>query len=193
MASFLRSFTTSASAAKTPLSVLNYRTFLDLRSPFRVLLTRRLFSLFPPCPLACIRACKLRRGSGRTCLCVTFFSFPLGIPNADEQPVPFVSWLFSVTVSVSVHDHTTSTPITAPPPYVRVHSSTSPSTRNRQAESCFACSMTWCRARRRTFASSRRVSTASGMQAAGSIGSSPTCVTVTPYSFFLTDPRVACI
>jgi hypothetical protein len=51
-------------------------------------------------------------------------------------------------------------------------SSTWRSTRNRLAESCSACSMTWCHAPRRTFASSRRDSTGLATRKVPFIGSS---------------------
>ena len=50
------------------------------------------------------------------------------------------------------------------------------STRNRLAESYFACLMTWCRARRRIFASSLRDNTVSDTQDVLFIGSSLRCV-----------------
>ena len=55
-------------------------------------------------------------------------------------------------------------------------SSISLSTRNRRAESCSGCSMMWCPARHRTFASWRRDSMVSATRIVLSTGSSPTCV-----------------
>ena len=70
-------------------------------------------------------------------------------------------------------------------------SSTSRSARNRPAESCFGCSTTWCHARRRTFASSRRDSTVLATRRVVSIGSFPTCVLHHP-QLFLYSRRGLC-
>ena len=149
MASFLRRFTTSASAAKTPLSVpstyvLSFSVpqftnseFSPTATGFRgnvfvcdfhfYLVSRPLTSTYP------LRTCRVYQ-----CPCPCHLHLA---PHCRLPPRMFLE-----------------------------DSSTSPSTRNQRAESSFAYSMTWCRARRRISASSRRASTVSDMQRVHSIG-----------------------